>query len=95
VFEHEITELDITVVHDTYLELRTIRIAGSLVPLTLDEVVAPESMARIYQTLDRHATIAMAQVNNMALSRRVESLFATIPFDMQQDDDGIEWVEVE
>jgi propanediol dehydratase large subunit len=93
-FEHEVTELDITIVHDTHLEQRTIVIEGGLVPLTLDMVIAPDSLARIYQVLDRHATIAQAQINNMALSQKTESMFATIPFGMESDDEEeTGWVE--
>lgn len=66
--QHDVTVLNLTVVHDTHLEQRDVRIIGGYVDVEADTVFAPESLARIYQTLDRHATSMAAQMQHAFLA---------------------------
>lgn len=62
--EHDVTVLNLTIVHDTHLEKRDVRIIGGYVEAEEGTVFAPESLSRIYQTLDRHATSMAAQMQH-------------------------------
>jgi hypothetical protein len=62
--EHDVTVLNLTIVHDTHLEQRDVRIIGGAVEVEAGTVFAPESLARIYQTIDRHASNMAAQMQH-------------------------------